>query len=386
MYKIIIKTKVTANKGSAMGAETIQNTRENLKIQKSRGNFLIVSISFFLFFTTTVFSQNFNCKKDMLDNSTVRVSPDPLRLTLGQNCEISIFNRNGNKVSNKGFSVTSNNRNVRSNGLSFYVDNNTKGDPWLYMDGKLIEVSGNITIAHNDCYETYTFPFQIRQSYVFDKTISYKGEKREFAIAPYKNSMNKNLYVVLDISRNQLYLLEAPIYIDASGLNGAQGRAGISGSAGKKGPDGSQDRYRHDGSDGSDGGDGRDGGDGGNGGDGGEIIVYMQKGQSSVIINVDGGAGGRGGAAGPGGKGGTGGKGYAVKIDTGKKGVLGGTIYREEKLGKDGRDGRDGAAGLPGRDGQPGRKGYYEIRTDNNIKKYFEDIRHLHFDIEMIDE
>jgi len=331
-----------------------------------------------------LFTPSFDCKKDKLHGGVIQFSSDPSNLILGQRCAISISNSKGKEVSGKDFKITSDNRKVSISGLFFTVDNSTKEEPWLYLDGRLIEVDGNITITHTKCAHTYSFPFQIRQSYVFDKgAISCKGEKREFAISKYKNLINKDLYVILDISRNQLYLVEAPIVIDASGVAGTPGRNGISGSSGKKGTDGTEKNQN--GSDGSDGSNGGDGGDGGDGGNGGEIIVYISKNVPNVVsVNVNGGAAGPGGAAGRGGKGGKGGEGY--KIKTGEQKVLGIKTPVYTKLGNDGKDGRDGVSGKPGKDGRPGQRGSVTISADDDIKKYFENVRHSYFKIEEIDE
>ena len=328
------------------------------------------------------YAQSFDCKKDKLHAGVIQFSNDPSSLILGQSCEISIFNSKGKRINKvNDIRITSDNRNVRSSGLSFYIDNNARGEPWLYVDGRLIEESGNITISINNCNQAYTFPFDIRQSYVFDSEISCKGDKREFAIALYKNSLSKNLYVVLDISRNQLHLLEAPISIDASGVSGANGIAGQSGTAGKSGTSGTEKSPN--GGTGTDGTNGSDGGDGSDGGKGGEIIVYTSKNTPNVVsVIVDGGEGGRGGAAGAGGKGGSGGSPYRVKTD--KKNFLGLPVY--EDRGNKGNDGRDGNAGKPGRDGQRGQKGSYTFSVVDNLSKYFENIQHAHFKIENLVE
>jgi len=253
----------------------------------------------------------------------------------------------------------------------------------MYLDGSLIEEDGDITIGINNCHQTYTFPFKIRQSYVFDRNIDCQGDRREFAIAPYKNLTNRNLYVVFDISRNQLHLLEAPISIDASGVRGTPGIAGRAGTAGNTGAKGTE--RSPNGGNGTDGSKGSDGGNGGNGGDGGEIIIYMSKNTPNVVsVNVQGGAGGSGGAAGAGGKGGAGGTPYQVQ--TGTKKVLGRTVPVMEDRGNKGNAGRDGTAGRPGSDGKPGQNGSFTFSVIDNLNKYFENIQHPHFKIENIVE
>jgi len=385
---------VTANSSGIMEADTILINERSLKRQTSKRNFLNRNVYlFYLFILVCMFTvnnvnaQKFNCQKDRLHAGSIQISPDPSSLILGQSCEVSVFNSKGKRVNSKFYRITSENRNVRSSGSSFSIDNNpnTRGESWSHVDGKLIEIDGDITISIIDCHQKYSFPFQIRQQYEFDRSLSCKGERREFAIAPYKNVINKNLYVVLDISRNQIYLLEAPISIDASGVRGTPGIAGISGTNGKTGAAGTEKNYN--GGRGTDGTNGGDGGDGGNGGNGGEIIVYMPRNTPSVVsINVEGGAGGYGGAAGKGGKGGSGGNGYEIKVDTGEKNKQGKPKYRYDKIGEDGPDGKDGIAGKPGKDGMPGQRGNYSISVDNDIKKYFENLHHSYFDINNIVE
>ena len=362
-----------------------------LKSHSNSGNFLkkgILPFLFFLFIVIWTFNnshaQSFDCKKDRLHAGVVQFSPDLSTLILGQNCQISILKSNGKRVNNvKDFRITSDNRNVRISGLSFLVDNSARGEPWLYVDGMLIEEGGNITISINNCIQSYTFPFEIKQSYVFDREISCKGDNREFAIAPYKNFTNKNLYVVLDMSRNQLHLLEAPISIDASGVSGTHGIAGKAGTAGTFGTNGTENSPN--GGNGTDGRNGSDGGDGSDGGNGGNIIVYMSKNTPNVVsVNVEGGEGGRGGAAGAGGKGGKGGSPYQVKVGT--KTVLGIKVPVYEDRGNKGRDGIDGIAGKPGKDGRQGKNGNYTFSVVDDAKKYFEKIQHSHFKIENIVE
>jgi hypothetical protein len=304
---------------------------------------------------------NFNCKRDKLHGGTVRPTPDPSNLLLGQKCEVVVINSRGNNVSAKGFRVSSDNRSVRTDGLSFSIDKNEAGSPWQYLDGRLIEMDGTITVTHHECGQTHNFPFQVRQSYVFEKEISCKGERREFAIAPYRNTLGKELLAVMDMTRNQLYLMEAPITIDASGINGRNGAPGSPGSAGSNGTSRS-----HNGGRGGDGGHGANGEDGGEGGD---ITIYLSNHTRGVTVNVRAGEGGRGGAAG---RGGSGGIGYSE-----------GTGRNRVKLGQDGASGNSGRAG---RDGQRGRDGYQRLIREDNIKKYFSNINQGSFDIENIIE
>jgi len=312
----------------------------------------------------------YKCDRDRLDHSTVRIIPDPMTLTVGQNCKIEVFNNNGKSVPEKNFNVSSNNRNVKSSGLTFYVENAAKGNPFEYLDGKLVEIEGTITITAKECTHRYDFPFQVRQNYVFDNSITCRGESREFAVARYKNVLNKELYIVRDITKNQIYLMEAPITIDASGI---RGKDGASGERGKSGANGTASSYH-----GSPGGDGGRGGDGGPGGDGGNIKVYVPHNSISVNAYVAGGAGGSGGKGGEGGKGGYG---YKEKIGT-KKNSLGITVPVYKEYGKDGRDGNNGR---PGYDGRPGRDGNFNRIVVNDIKNYFEGVFQKGFSIENID-
>ena len=388
--KLIIELAV-ANNCETMEAETIPKDGRRFRNHTIVRVFLTRGLSSLLFFILIVnwsvdnsYAQSFDCRRDRLHAGVIQFSHDPSSLILGQSCQISIFKSNGRMVnSTKDFRLTSDNRNVRSSELVFSVDNSARGEPWLYVDGGLIEEEGNITISINNCNQSHTFPFKIRQSYVFDRDINCKGDRREFAIAPYKNFTNKNLYVVLDISRNQLYLLEAPISIDASGVSGTPGTPGIAGRAGTAGTAGTEKSPN--GGSGTTGNNGGDGGDGGNGGNGGAIIVYMSKNTPNVVsVNVEGGEGGNGGAGGAGGKGGSGGSAYQVK--TGTKKVLGVTVPVYEKRGNDGNAGRDGIAGKPGRDGRQGQKGSYTFSVIDDLNKYFENIQHSHFKIENIVE
>ena len=367
MEGVIFKTsEAIVNHGGAMEADTISKHGASPKSQMSRGNILTRRFLPFLFVpligmctVNSVHSQTFDCKRDKLDGSALRFTPDPASLTIGQPCEVSVYNRSGKKVSGNAFELTSNNTDVRSNGLSFYVDYQATGNPWTYLDGKLLEIDGNITIAHKSCNLTYDFPFKIRQAFVFENVISCQGEKREFAVAKYKNALNRNLYVVMDISQNQIHLVEAPLIIDGSGVKGADGEDGADGDKGKNGVGillggtGTKD--------GGNGTDGRDGGDGKNGGNGGNITVRAsQNTKNQVTVNVD---AGQGGNAGQGGRGGQGGK-----------------------PGSGGREGRSGRDGRNGQYGQHGVKGQFQIIEDNDVKKYFENVRHPFFNIENVEE
>jgi hypothetical protein len=74
-------------------------------------------------------------------------------------------------------------------------------------------------------------------------------------------------------------------------------------------------------------------------------------------------------------KGGKGGKAYAdPKFNT--KEAIAAALYASGKDGKDGRNGRDGRDGL---------RGTSAVKTDDEIKKYFENINHPYFKIEDID-
>ena len=330
------------------------------KSQMSRGNIFFLFLFLLSIVTCTVHAQrlpSFDCKKDKLDGSILRFAPDPASLTVGQPCEVSVYNRSGKKVSENDFELTSNNTDVRSDGLSFQV--NYHADTWTYLDGRLLEIDGNITIVHKTCNLTHDFPFKIRQAFIFDNVISCQGEKREFVVAKYKNNLSKNLYVVKDISQNQIYLVEAPLTIDGSGVRGADGENGANGSKGKNGGGiilggtGTKD--------GGDGGNGGDGRDGGNGGNGGEITVRVpQNIKNQITVNVDAGQGGKGGLGGQGGFGG--------KPQTGG---------REGRAGRDGRNGQHGTHGV---------KGEFTILEDNAVKKYFENLNHPFFSIENIEE
>ena len=350
---------------------------QSLKCHKGRGIFSTQRNLFLLFFIfagiCAVSGVNarlfgFDCKKDVLDKNTVRVPEEASSLILGQQCAVSVFDRKGKKFNDKDFIFSSNNEYVMNSGLTFSVDNRAKGSPWMHIDGSLVEIDGKITIAAKKCNKIYSFPFKVRQTYPFDHEISYKSEKKEFAVARYKNSLGVELFAVMDINRNQLHLLEAPISIDASG---ARGKDGSPGSAGKSGANGTVNSQN-----GGHGGEGGRGEDGDDGGDGGEITVYLPNNIQGISVNIEGGEGGRGGK---GGKGGKGGNGYSVK--TGEKGALG--LPKYEKLGKDGQDGYDGR---DGKDGRRGRDGILRKVQVDDIKKYFTNVNQKNFNINDIDE
>ena len=377
MFEISISSKgameaVNHFKNSAMEQRPLKKTGRSLKSLMGRGNFLINRFLFFPFFMLmlcvlsidSINAQKFNCKKDKLDESTVRVVPPGVsNLVLEQQSEVSVFNAKGKRIASSEFTLSSNNENVKNDRLTFWVENKTK--PWDYLDGKLVEIDGNITITANKCNMAYSFPFKVRQAYTFDNQISCNGDRREFAVARYKNVLGKDLFVVMDINRRQLYLLEGPISIDASGVVGKEGSPGY---PGQKGTDGTE-RNR----DGSRGGDGGNGGHGGNGGNGGEITVYLPHNIQEISVNVAGGAGGTGGV---GGKGGRGGEGYSEPRKAGKLTV-------NVKVGKDGPSGNDGN---PGDDGNPGRDGSFNKEHVDDIKKYFQNVNQANFDIENIEE
>jgi hypothetical protein len=365
MKRVVFKTsEAAANQSWAMEADTISKNGSNPKSHTSRRNILMQRIPLLLFFILvgmctnhSVYAQFFDCKKDKLDRDAIRFSIEPSSLTFDQQCGITVFSSKGKKVSEKDFSLTSNNTSVKINNLSFFVENNATGDPWSYLDGKLIEIDGTITIAHKKCNFAYDFLFNVKQKYMFDNVLNCQGEVREFAIVNYSNTLNKNLFVVIDINSKQLYLIESPITIDGSGIKGADG---INGKNGEKGKNGVGILLGGTGTpDGGNGGDGGDGTDAGNGGNGGQIIVHLpQDLVNQVSINVDAGRGGRGGESGKGGPGG--------------------------KPGKGGREGRAGRDGRNGQHGQHGAKGSFEVIKDDDIRKYFENIRHPQFNIENI--
>ena len=334
----------------AMEPETI---KKNGTVLKS----LMFLIIFALISIGSVSAQTrFNCKSDNLNGSTVRISPAPSSLTIGQRCEITVFNARGRAVSNSDFNISSENTFVTSGNLYFSVENFERSDSWTYLDGKPLEIEGKITISHKSCDHSYSFPFQIRQPYIFENVLNCQGETREFAVAKYKNTLNKNLYVVVDINRNQLFLLEAPLIIDGSGIRGADGKNGKNGERGRSGNNAPIFGVL----DGANGGDGGDGTDGGNGGNGGNITVHVpQNIANQVSINIEGGRGGTGGMGGAGGAGG-----------------------RAARGGRDGRAGRDGRNG---QNGQHGVRGNFEVIVDNDIRKHFENIRHPYFNIGNID-
>ena len=363
LNKLTIKTAVANYCGAMENGDHFKNGA-SLKSQMSRGNLVTGKIVFLVFFilfgictVESVQAQTFDCRRDKLDNTAIRFSPDPSSLTIGQRCDISIFNRNGRQVLSRDFNISSANTNVQSDGLSFFIKNDAQLDPWLYLDGsKLLEINGNITIAHNTCNHAYEFPYSIKQAFLFDNALNCQGEKRELAVARYKNTLNKNLYVVIDINQNQVHLLESPLLIDGSGVKGADGLNGSNGENGRSGlvigGIGSRD--------GQNGTDGGDGGDGGNGGNGGEITVHVPQNISNqVSVNVDGGRAGQGGQGGKGGQGG--------------------------RAATNGRSGRDGRDGRNGQYGQNGVKGNFTIVEDNEILKYFENTRHAYFKVEDIE-
>jgi len=326
---------------------------------------------------------NFNCRNDQVHSGVVQFSTDPSNLIIGQQTEVRVFDNRNRRLSDRGFSLTSNNRNVRINGMTFHVDNTVRGEPWLHVDGRLVEEDGEVTIRHSDCNQAYTFPFRVRQSFVFDQMIICRGERREFAIAPYRNMANRNLYVVLDITRNQLHLLEAPITIDASGIAGIPGVPGVAGAAGTAGRAGTAGNPN--GGAGGPGHPGGHGGPGGDGGAGGEIIVHLVRNTPGhIIVNVNGGAAGIGGAGGAGGRGGAGGIGYSRRERTGEYTNRGRPRYRTVQVGRAGASGSAGITGQPGRAGQPGSRGTYSIIVDHNIQRHFENVRHPHFRVENI--
>ena len=347
-----------------MEPETILKNGASPKSLMSKRNFFtrrfLCPLVFTLLFLCTVdglFAQRFDCKRDKLDETAIRFSPDPSSLTLGQPCEISIYNRAGKKVSGSDFSITSNNINVMSRDLTFHIDQKVKGDPWLHLNGELIEEDVKITVAHKTCIHTYDYSFHIKQNYLFDNVLNCQGEIKEFAVAKYNNGLNKNLFVVADVKQKSIYLLEGPLTIDGSGVNGKDGAPGTPGANGKS--NAVLGAILSSTMDGGDGGDGANGGDGGNGGNGGDITVYAPKNimqQISVNVNA-----GRGGLGGPGGKGGQGAQGSG--------------------RGRNGRNGRDGQYGQNGFNGERGR---FSIQENNEIKQYFENINHPYFKIDNI--
>ena len=320
---------------------------------------ILLFIAFIFIAIDCVYAQRtFNCRLDKLDETSVRVSPDPSNITIGQRFDVSVFDARGRAVAGRDFAITSDNRFVGTGDLYFFIGDFDRGDPWTYLDGRPLEMEGNITISHKTCDHTHSFPFQIKQPYSFDNNLNSQGQNREFAVAKYKNTLDKNLYVVMDINQNQLYLLEAPLTIDGSGIRGADGANGSDGQRGRNGGgillggSGNQN-----GTDGTDGGNGEDGENGGNGGN---ITVHApQNIINQVSVNVDGGRGGQGGSGGQGGRGGS-----------------------AQRGGRDGRPGRDGRNG---QHGQHGVRGSFSVVEDNNIHRHFENVRHPHFRIEDIE-
>ena len=366
-----------------MGADTISKNARSSKATQVKEIFSKRTVLRFSFFAligvwtvSNVNAQNkFNCGKDDLNASTVRITPDPLSLVVNERCEIFIYNRKKEEIKkkNEDFTISSDNRNVRINGLSFYIDAKAQGNVFeLIETGKLVEVEGNITVAHKSCNYRYVFPFRVVQTPVFENSISCKGEKKQFAIAKYKNTMGKDLFAVIDIKTNQLYLLEAPISIDASGVKGKDGTNGSAGKTGDKGTEKSPNGGR--------GGDGGNGGDGGSGGNGSEITVYFSKNvHVPVSANVTGGEGGKGGK---GGSGGTGGLGYGYSRETGELKKNG---KPKKEWVKVGQDGASGNRGRDGQDGQRGRDGSFNKIQEDDIKKYFENVKIPYFNIENIE-
>jgi len=365
-----------------MEADTISKNARSSKATQVKEIFSKRTVLRFLFFAligvwtvSNVNAQKFKCGKDDLNAGTIQITPDPLSLVVNERCEIFIYNSKKEEIKkkNEDFTISSDNRNVRINGLSFHVDAKAQGNVFeLIETGKLVEVEGNITIAHKSCNYRYVFPFRVVQTPVFETSISCKGEKKQFAIAKYKNTMGKDLFAVIDIKTNQLYLLEAPISIDASGVKGKDGTNGSAGKTGDKGTEKSPNGGR--------GGDGGNGGDGGSGGNGGEITVYFSKNvHVPVSANVTGGEGGKGGK---GGSGGTGGAGYSRPTGEKKKGLFGIMVDVTEKVGQDGASGN---RGRDGQDGQRGRDGSFNKIQEDDIKKYFENVKIPYFNIENIE-
>ena len=115
--------KVSARESGVVELETTQKIKTSTKKRIGRKTFLTLSAPVFMFFlligTPIVLNAqlfgppNFKCNKDKLHGAAVRFSQDPKRLILGQTCEVTIYNRNQEKVSNKGFSLTSENRDSR---------------------------------------------------------------------------------------------------------------------------------------------------------------------------------------------------------------------------------------------------------------------------------
>ena len=375
---------MTAIYNEAMEADTISKNNLNYINHISKRNFLKRKFLQLLFFAllgvwivNDVNAQKFNCGKDDLNACTIRITPDPLNLVVNERCEIFIYNRKKEEIKKKNddFRISSDNKNVRINGLSFYVDAKAQGNLFEHIEsGNLVEIEGNITIAHNSCNYRYEFPFRVVQAPSFENSITCKGEKRQFAIAKYKNMMGKNLFVVLDINTNQLQILESPISIDASGVKGRDGANGSKGKSGEGGTEKSPNGGR--------GGDGGNGEDGGAGGAGGEITVYFSSNANIVPVsaNVTGGEGGKGGK---GGSGGSGGIGWSRRVPTGEVDKKGKPKYRTEKVGQNGASGN---AGQDGRDGPRGRSGTFNKIQEDNIKKYFENIKIPYFNIENIEE
>jgi hypothetical protein len=222
--------------------------RASLKSHKSKRDFFTRRFLFPLFFTLSglcivdgLSGQRFDCRRDKLDATTIRFSPEPSSLTIGQPCEISIYNRSGRKVLGSDFSISSNNINLISSDLTFHIDQKVKGDSWIHLNGELVEQDVKFTLAHNTCFHTYDYSFHIKQNYVFDNVLNCQGETRTFAVSRYKNELNKNLYVVVDVNQKSVYLLEGPITIDGSGVG--RGRNGRDGQYGQNGLNGERGRF-----------------------------------------------------------------------------------------------------------------------------------------------
>ena len=374
------KTFLIKKKATEKNMKKITIKKKEFSMKNTVKLVKVISIVMLLSFATknvnAQFKNHFNCDKDKLDEEHIRISPDPMELEIGQSCVITVFDRKGDKITDNDF-IISGGKNVKSNGSSFriVIDKNDY-KPWDYLkEDNYISIEGIIKLSHKKCINTYEFPFRVIQKYIFDRgDIVCKGEKKEFAVARYNNELGKDLYVVLDITKNQLYLFESSLHINASGKKGANG---IPGKDGKKGVAGTADSHH-----GGNGSDGSDGGNGVNGGNGGEITIYLSP---SMDISVDV-SGGEGGSGGKGGNGGAGGIGYSKQTGTKEvKTILGKTKTEPviTKFGKDGNPGRDGREGMDGRSGQEGT--FKKIPVDN-IKKYFEKVNQANFNIDNIDE
>jgi hypothetical protein len=368
------KKTLCAENGYSRMEQKPFHKQANLKSHVNRGNFLIRRIFLLSFlsligYVCTINSVNAQAfgRRDLLNESTVRIPPEASNLTIGQRLEVSVFNNNGRNVS-RGLRLSSDNEYVRISDMSFLVE--YKADPWMHIDGSLIEINGNITVTATESNQLFTFPFRVSQAYTFDKGIICRGAKREFAVARYKNELGKELFAVMDITGNQLHLLEGPVSIDASGVRGTDGSRGAAGRNGASGTERSVN-----------GGAGSPGSPGGNGSDGvngGDITVYLPHNIEGISVNVNGGEGGRGGSGGSGGRGGTG---YSRK--TGETtNVLGIRVPRYEKIGRDGTNGSDG---ISGNDGRNGRNGTFNKVQVDDIQRYFLNVRQRNFNLDNID-